>query len=160
MGDALAVALLETRGFSADDFARAHPGGQLGRRLLLHVADIMHQGDRVPSVLHTVSLAEALHEMSIKGLGMTAIVNEQQQLRGVFTDGDLRRALEQPRQIHSVQISEIMTSPCQTIDAEALAVDAVQLMQNRKINGLLVTNAEQHVVGALNMHDLLRAGVV
>lgn len=160
MGDALAIALLEARGFGAEDFARSHPGGRLGKRLLLHVADLMHQGEQMPQVFASATLAHALAEMSAKGLGMTAVVDEQHRVLGIFTDGDLRRAFDKPLNIHTTMITEVMTAPCKTMLAEALAVDALGLMERHKINALLVTTADNQLIGALNMHDLLRAGVV
>lgn len=160
LGDALAIALLDARGFGADDFARSHPGGALGRRLLVHVKDIMHSGDALPKVSHTALLSDALLEMSRKGMGMTAIVDDQGKLLGLFTDGDLRRTLDKTLDIHTTRITQIMTASPRTIDAEKLAAEAVQIMEQHKINGLLVTDSHQQLVGALNMHDLLRAGVV
>lgn len=160
MGDALAVALLEAKGFSAADFARSHPKGRLGRRLLLLTSDIMHSGDSIPQVLATASLRDALVEMTRKGLGMTAIVDTQQQLLGIYTDGDLRRTLDKQLDIHQTQIIEVMNPHCKTIAPESLAVDALSMMQQYKISGLLVVDAHQSVVGAVHMHDLLRAGVV
>ncbi len=160
MGDALAVALLKSRDFTEEDFARSHPGGQLGRRLLLYVKDIMHSGDRLPVVDENTSLREALLEMSGKGLGMTAIVNKDKQLVGVYTDGDLRRTLEQGTDVYSVSISEAMTTEPVTVHEDRLAAEAVQLMSDKKINGLFVVNESNHVLGALNMQDLLREGVV
>lgn len=159
MGDALAVALLESRGFTADDFARSHPGGRLGRRLLLHVQDIMRTGDDIPSIPPEVPLEKALLEISKKGMGMAAIVNEQAQVIGVYTDGDLRRSLDQKIDIHHTQIGEIMTHPCQTASADMLAVEALKLMDDYKISALPVTDDKGLLIGALNMHDLLRAGV-
>lgn len=161
MGDALAVALLEQRGFTAEDFAFSHPGGALGRRLLLSVADIMHTGERVPQVPANALLPDALLEMSRQGLGMTAIVNEQTQVVGIFTDGDLRRALEDKTlNIHQTPIAQIMKRNCKTITPNVLAAEAFALMQQYHINGLLVVDETQHLLGAFNMHDLLRAGVV
>ena len=161
MGDALAVALLEARGFTADDFARSHPAGALGRRLLLHITDVMHVGDDVPRVGPEASISEALMEMSRKRLGMTAIVDGDGRLLGLYTDGDLRRSLDDEAvDLRSTRIDAVMTRAPRTIDADALAVEAAQLMEAHKINALLVTNREQHVVGALNIHDLLRARVV
>lgn len=160
LGDALAIALLDARGFGADDFARTHPGGALGRRLLVHVSDIMHQGDSLPLVLVTANLSDALLEMTRKGLGMTAVVDTNGRLLGVFTDGDLRRTLETPVEIHTTPISQVMRASPRTIGPNALAAEAVQLMEQFKINGLLVTDLQGVLVGALNMHDLLRAGVV
>jgi arabinose-5-phosphate isomerase len=161
MGDALAVALLEARGFTADDFARSHPAGALGRRLLLHITDIMHAGDDVPRIAADASVSEALVEMSRKRLGMTAVVDEAGRLLGLYTDGDLRRTLDDPGvDLRSTRIVEVMTRAPKTIGPEALAVEAAQLMETHKISGLLVVDAEQRVVGALNIHDLLRARVV
>jgi arabinose-5-phosphate isomerase len=160
LGDALAIALLDARGFGADDFARTHPGGALGRRLLVHVSDIMHQGESLPLVPVTAKLSDALLEMTRKGLGMTAIVDPDRRLLGVFTDGDLRRTLETPVEIHTTPITQVMKSAPRTIGPDALAAEAVQLMEQFKINGLLVTDPQGVLVGALNMHDLLRAGVV
>lgn len=160
MGDALAVALLEARGFSAEDFAFSHPGGRLGRRLLLKVSDIMHSGAALPKVPATASMSEALLEMSRKGLGMTAVVDEHDTLIGVFTDGDLRRTLDHSISIHETQIGSVMTRHCTTIGPEHLAAEALNVMEEIKINGLLVTDHDQRLVGALNMHDLLRAGVL
>jgi len=160
MGDALAVALLDARGFSADDFARTHPGGSLGRRLLVHVRDVMHGGDALPRVGTGATLKAALFEMTQKGLGMTAIVDTEGKVAGLFTDGDLRRALERPLDLHQAMIADLMTRNPKTIRADALAVAAVEKMDTLKINGLLVVDAGDTLVGALNMHDLLKAGVV
>ena len=160
MGDALAVALLEAKGFSAADFARSHPKGRLGRRLLLLTSDIMHSGDSIPKVAMTASLRDALMEMTRKGLGMTAIVGEQGQVLGIYTDGDLRRTLDKQLDLHNTCITEVMNRNCKTIVPESLAVDALSVMQQHKINGLLVINSENILVGAVHMHDLLRAGVV
>ncbi|WP_240098076.1 KpsF/GutQ family sugar-phosphate isomerase [Thermomonas flagellata] len=161
LGDALAVALLEARGFTAADFARSHPAGALGRRLLLHITDVMHAGDDVPRVPPQATLSEALVEMSRKRLGMTAVVDEAGRLLGLFTDGDLRRALDDPRiDLRRTRIDAVMTRTPRTIRADALAVEAAQLMEAHKINALLVVDAAQRVVGALNIHDLLRARVV
>ena len=161
MGDALAVALLEARGFTADDFARSHPAGALGRRLLLHITDVMHAGDEVPRVGPEASISEALVEMSRKRLGMTAIVDGDGHLLGLYTDGDLRRSLDDENvDLRGTRIDAVMTRTPKTIDADALAVEAAQLMEAHKINALLVVDAGQRVVGALNIHDLLRARVV
>ena len=160
MGDALAIALLETRGFNERDFARSHPAGRLGRRLLLHINDVMHTGDKMPVVNDTVTLSEALLEMSRKGLGMTAIVNEQQKLCGVYTDGDLRRTLDSGADIHNTSIAECMSKDFTCIQGDLLAEEALLTMQEKKINGLLVVDADNTLIGVLNMHDLLRAGVV
>ncbi len=160
MGDALAVALLEARGFTAEDFARSHPGGSLGRRLLLHVSDIMHRDEHVPAVTGDVTLREALVEMSRQGLGMTAVVDADRRVSGIFTDGDLRRALDRGVDVRSVRVSEVMIPNPVTAAADLLAAEALALMESRKINALLVTDGAGRLVGALNMHDLLRARVV
>lgn len=160
LGDALAIALLDVRGFGAEDFARSHPGGALGRRLLVHVGDLMHSGDALPKVPETALLTEALLEMSRKGLGMTAVVGNADRLLGLFTDGDLRRALDKTLDIRAARVAEVMTRNPRTIGPGKLAAEAVQMMDQHKINGLLVVDADGRLVGALNMHDLLRAGVV
>lgn len=160
MGDALAIALLEARGFTAQDFAMSHPGGLLGRRLLLHVSDIMHTGDAVPQTDESVLISEALIEMSAKGLGMTAVTNGQQQIVGIFTDGDLRRVLAQEINIHTQPLSDYVTRNCKMGRPDMLAAEALELMQRYKINALLITDDKQQLQGAINMHDLLRAGVV
>ncbi len=161
MGDALAVALLEARGFTEEDFARSHPAGSLGRRLLLRVEDIMHGGDKLPRVAAGASLAEALEEMSRKGLGMTCVADEEGRLLGVFTDGDLRRLLDHGViDIQGLRMAEVMHARPTTITAGELAVEALQLMESRRINALPVTDTDGTLLGALNMHDLLRAGVV
>ena len=161
MGDALAVALLEARGFTAEDFARSHPAGSLGRRLLLHIRDVMHGGDDVPRVRETATLSETLVEMSRKRLGMSAVVDGDGRLLGLYTDGDLRRTLDDATvDMRSTPISVVMTRSPKTIGADALAVEAAQLMEAHKINALLVVDDERRVVGALNIHDLLRARVV
>ena len=160
MGDALAVALLEARGFTADDFARSHPAGSLGRRLLLHITDVMHSGEELPRVTQDASLSEALVEMSRKRLGMTAVVDADNRLVGLFTDGDLRRALDSDLDVRSARIAEVMTRSPRTIGADRLAVEAARLMETHKINGLIVVDADNRAVGALNIHDLLRARVV
>ena len=160
LGDALAVALLDARGFSADDFARTHPGGSLGRRLLVHVRDVMHGGDALPKVDSGATLKAALFEMTQKGLGMTAVIDPAGKVVGLFTDGDLRRALEHPLDLQQAKIADLMTKNPKTIRADELAVAAVEKMDTLKINGLLVVDDANTLVGALNMHDLLRAGVV
>lgn len=160
MGDALAVALLEARGFTADDFALSHPGGALGRKLLLRTSDLMHSGDELPVVPCHATVRDALLEVSQKGLGMTTIVNQDGTLAGLFTDGDLRRILDQRIDIHQTRIDAVMKRGCVTVYAEMLAAEAVQLMQQRKINGLVVIDKQQKPVGAFNMHDVLKAGVV
>lgn len=160
LGDALAIALLQARGFGPDDFALSHPGGSLGRKLLLRVSDIMHSGAALPAVLNSASLREALLEMTQKGLGFTCIVNEQHKLLGVYTDGDLRRTLDQDRDLRDLKVSDVMTQGSKHIQADLLAAEAVLLMEENKISALPVLDANQTVVGALNMHDLLKAGVI
>lgn len=160
MGDALAVSLLETRGFTAADFARSHPAGRLGRRLLLLIDDIMHTGDRIPQVTEQVYLSEALLEMTRKGLGMTTVVDAEGRLLGIFTDGDLRRALDHAIDVHTTPITQVMTRGGKVARADMLAAEALQLMQKHKVSALPVVNAEQQVIGAFNLQDLLRAGVV
>lgn len=160
MGDALAIALLEAKGFSANDFARSHPKGRLGRRLLLLTRDIMHTGEAMPMVSNTATVRDALVEMTRKGFGMTTIVTDDFQVIGIFTDGDLRRTLDKQIDIHSTIIIEVMTKDCKTIRADCLAVEALTLMQLNKITTLLVVDAQQILIGVLHMHDLLRAGVV
>lgn len=159
MGDALATALLEARGFTSADFARAHPGGVLGRKLLLHVSDVMRRGADLPSVAATVSLEHGLLEMSRKGLGLTAITDAQGQLLGVFTDGDLRRALDGGARLRETTMQAVMTRNPRTVAPSQLAADAVNAMQEYGVTALLVVDGAQ-LVGALNIHDLLRAGVV
>jgi arabinose-5-phosphate isomerase len=160
MGDALAVALLESRGFTREDFARAHPGGTLGRKLLLHVSDVMRRGDDLPRVPVTATLEQGLLEMSRKGLGMTAVVNAAGGLAGVFTDGDLRRALDRGLDLRGGTLQSAMTASPRSIRPDDLAAEAVNRMQEHRITALLVVDAEGRLVGALNIHDLLRAGVV
>ncbi|MDN3517381.1 KpsF/GutQ family sugar-phosphate isomerase [Aquisalimonas lutea] len=160
MGDALAVSLLEARGFTREDFARSHPGGKLGRRLLLLIDDIMHRGEAVPRVRPDAPLRDALVEMSRKGLGMTAIMDDDGRLAGIFTDGDLRRSLDQGVDLHATAVGDVMTPGGKTMAAGSLAAEALQLMEECKINAILVVDADERVIGALNMHDLLRAGVV
>lgn len=160
MGDALAIALLHARGFTADDFAMSHPGGSLGRRLLLHIHDVMHSDERMPLVAEEASLSEALLEMSRKGLGMTGVTNADGNLVGVFTDGDLRRVLDQRLDVHQARITQVMTANPITISADVLAAEGLKLMEDRKINGLFALNKDNQPVGALNMHDLLKAGVM
>jgi len=160
MGDALAMALFQSRGFTEQDFARAHPGGALGRRLLLYVGDIMHKGDAIPLVHLEDPLPEALVEMSGKGLGMTGVVDDQGYLCGIFTDGDLRRALNRGVDIYNSKIADIMIPNPKTTTTDTLAAEVIQLMRTQRINGLFVVDKDRRVEGALNMHDLLRAGVV
>lgn len=161
LGDALAVTLLEARGFTADDFARSHPAGALGRRLLLHITDVMHSGDAVPRVASDTSLSDALVEMSRKRLGMTAVVDAEGRLLGLYTDGDLRRTLDDRSvDLRTTRIDDVMTRAPKTIASDALAVEAARMMEAHKINALLVLDDERRLVGALNIHDLLRARVV
>ena len=161
MGDALAVALLEARGFTADDFARSHPAGALGRRLRLRITDVMHAGDEVPRVRPDASISEALVEITRKRLGMTAVADDAGHLLGLYTDGDLRRSLDDDHvDLRNTRIDAVMTRSPRTIGADALAVEAAQLMETHKINALLVVDDGQRLVGALNIHDLLRARVV
>jgi arabinose-5-phosphate isomerase len=160
MGDALAIALLESRGFTAEDFARSHPAGSLGRRLLLRVGEIMHRDERLPAVPLGTTLRETLEEMSRKGLGMSAVVDAEGRLAGIFTDGDLRRALDRGIDVHRTAIDTVLTRNCITIQADALAAEALRLMESRSINALLVVDASGRPIGALNMHDLLRTGVM
>jgi len=160
MGDALAVSLLETRGFTAEDFARSHPAGQLGRRLLLHIRDIMHSGAEMPVVPEDASLSQAIVEMTKKRLGMVAITTDNMRVLGVYTDGDLRRTMEQSIDPHNTPIGELMTHNGQSILATALAVEAVEILQKHKIQGLLVVDEQTRLQGVLNFHDLLQAGVV
>jgi len=160
MGDALAVALLQARGFTPEDFALSHPGGSLGKRLLLHVSDIMHQDDRVPKVSDKATVSEALLEMSNKGLGMTAITDSDDKVLGIYTDGDLRRSLDKNIDVHNTSISDVMTKNCRTTTASELAASIVKIMDENGINGFLVTDKDNKLVGAFNMHDILRAGIV
>jgi len=160
MGDALAVALLKIRGFTAEDFAMSHPSGSLGKRLLLRVADVMRTDAAIPRVSADVFLKDGLLEMTQKGLGMTAIVDDLNEILGVFTDGDLRRALDDGIDVHATTMAEIMHRECKTTSSEVLAVAAVHLMEENKIMALLVADEDNHLVGALNIHDLFRAGVM
>jgi arabinose-5-phosphate isomerase len=160
LGDALAVALLDARGFGHDDFARSHPGGQLGRRLLTHVRDVMRTGADIPSVNERATLAEAVLEVSKKRMGMTAIVDDAGRLMGIFTDGDLRRSLERGGDLRATPIAAVMTRGPRTIRPEALAAEAVELMEMRKTTQLPVVDAAGTLVGALNIHDLFRAKVL
>jgi arabinose-5-phosphate isomerase len=159
MGDALAVALLESRGFTVEDFARSHPGGALGKRLLLRVEDLMHTGDQIPRVDADTGLADGLMEMTRKGLGMTAVTTPDGHLQGIFTDGDLRRTLDNNLDIHRTLMREVMTVQCETVRPDQLAAEAVRIMEQRKINALLVVDNDL-LVGALNVHDFFRAGVI
>jgi len=159
MGDALAVALLDRRGFTEQDFAQSHPGGRLGRRLLLHIGDIMHTGDDIPRVSADMTLSQAMLEMTRAGIGMTAITNDSNEVLGIFTDGDLRRVFEDRIDPHKSLIDSAMTRHCTTVKADILAAEGLKIMQEKRINSLLVTNDDQQLIGALNMHTLLRAGV-
>lgn len=159
MGDALAIALLEAKGFTAEDFAFSHPGGSLGRRLLLKVENIMHSGDQIPVVSESTSLSQALLVATSKGLGMTTVANEDGSLAGIFTDGDLRRAIDNGVDIQHATMSEVMTRQCKTTTPGALAAEALKIMEDGKINALVV-QSEGKTVGVINMHDLLRAGVI
>lgn len=160
LGDALSVALLDARGFNSDDFARSHPGGSLGRRLLTRVSDVMRTGNDVPSVPEAGTLGEAIVEMSAKRMGMTAILDRESRIAGIFTDGDLRRSLDQLGDIRTRKVSDIMTRNPRTIRADQLAVEAVEVMERHKVNQLLVTDGDGRLTGALNMHDLFRAKVL
>src|SRR6202790_712857 len=160
VGDALAVALLKARGFTEEDFARSHPAGSLGRKLLLHVRDVMRLGKDVPKVAADTSLADGLMEVTRKGLGMTAIVDAGDRVLGVFTDGDLRRAIDRAADLHRTRMDEVMTRHVKTVRANSLAAEAVHLMETHRITSLIVVDANDTLVGALNVHDLLRAGVV
>lgn len=160
MGDALAVSLLEARGFTRDDFALSHPGGSLGKRLLLKVADLMHSGQEIPRVSTSAWISEALLEMTEKKLGMTAIVDDENKVIGIFTDGDLRRMLGQNLDIHNTLITKVMTQHCTVVTKNILAAEAMRIMEEKKINALIVVDSKHKPVGALNMHDLIHAGIV
>lgn len=160
LGDALAIALLEARGFTAEDFAFSHPGGALGRRLLLKVENVMHKGEALPCVQRGTSLRDALLEMTQKGLGMTVVLETDGRLAGIFTDGDLRRTLDRGIDVRQALIDEVMTPHGKTARAEMLAAEALKIMEDHKINALVVVDDQDNPVGALNMHDLLRAGVM
>ena len=159
MGDALAVAVLKSRGFSRDDFARSHPGGTLGRRLLIYVRDVMHTHDDMPLVTSGSQLTTALEEMSAKGLGMTGIVNAEGHLIGIYTDGDVRRSINQSIDVQTTVIDQVMVSDPRSTTADALAAEVVQLMRQHSINGLFAVDPEQRPIGALNALDLMRAGI-
>jgi arabinose-5-phosphate isomerase len=160
MGDALAVAVLEARGFTPDDFARSHPGGALGRRLLLRIEDVMRSGDALPAVAPDATLRDGLLEISRKGLGMTAIVDADRRVLGIFTDGDLRRTLDKAVDLHARRMADVMTANPKTVRADMLAAEAVHLMESSRITQLLVVDERQTLIGALNIHDLFRAGVM
>ncbi|MGB0495890.1 MAG: KpsF/GutQ family sugar-phosphate isomerase [Kangiellaceae bacterium] len=160
MGDALAVSLLDARGFTENDFALSHPGGSLGRKLLLKVEDVMHQGNDVPIVTEATSVSDALLEITNKRLGMTCVVNKDHQLIGIYTDGDLRRTLANNLNLNQTSIDKVMTKGGKTISANQLAAEALQIMENNAINALVVVDTNHTPIGALNMYDLLKAGVV
>ena len=160
MGDALAVALLEKRGFTAEDFARSHPSGALGKRLLLRVSDVMHTGDRIPEVKADVTLRDALLEMTAKALGMTAITDDDRRILGIYTDGDLRRTLDTGADIRATLIRDVMHTDCKTVNQDTLAAEALHMLEENKITGLLVTDDNGALVGALNIHDLFREGLM
>ncbi|NNM62159.1 MAG: KpsF/GutQ family sugar-phosphate isomerase [Steroidobacteraceae bacterium] len=160
VGDALAVTLLKARGFTEADFARSHPAGNLGRRLLLRVSDVMRSGADVPGVHPDAALAEGLLEMSRKGLGMTAVIGEDGRAAGIFTDGDLRRAIDRAIDLRATPMHQVMTPQAKSVGAETLAAEALLLMETHRITALLVLDAEERVVGALHIHDLMRAGVI
>jgi len=160
MGDALVVAILKARGFTPSDFARSHPGGSLGRRLLLYVKDVMHTGERVPIVNADASLRDALIEMSTKGLGMTGVVDKDRRLIGIFTDGDLRRTLEEEANVHQCAVREVMTVEPKTTRGDALAAELIKVMRTHSINGIFAVDEQNRVQGALNTLDLIRAGIV
>lgn len=160
MGDALSIAMLEARGFGPEDFARSHPGGRLGRQLLMRIRDIMHSGNAVPCVSADAMLSDALMEMTQKSLGMTAVVDDERHVLGIFTDGDLRRALDRRRDAAATPIRDVMTPGCVTVRPELLVAEALKIMEANSINGLLITDADDRLCGAMNMLDLLRAGVV
>jgi arabinose-5-phosphate isomerase len=160
MGDALAVALLDARGFKPEDFARSHPGGALGRKLLTHVSDVMRSGDAVPSVGPQASFSELMREISSKGLGATAVVDEQRRVLGIFTDGDLRRLVEQGQDLRALRAADVMHTQPRTVQAQALAVEAAALMEQHLITSVLVVDGQQRLCGALNSNDLMRAKVI
>jgi arabinose-5-phosphate isomerase len=160
MGDALAIALLQAKGFTRDDFALSHPGGSLGRKLLLKVDDVMHKGDDLPIVSDAICITEALYEISKKGLGMTAVVNHEAKLVGIFTDGDLRRVIDAEVNLRTTSIALVMTKNCVTCPTGILAAQALQIMDEKNINGLVVVNEKHQPIGALNMLDMVKAGVI
>lgn len=160
MGDALAIALLQARGFTVEDFARSHPGGSLGRRLLLKIDELIHQGSNMPVVDEHATVSEALIEVTQKKLGMTCVTNKKGTLVGVFTDGDVRRALQKNINVHNTPIKEVMTLRCKTVRLNMLAAEALQLMESFKITALVVIDDNEYPIGVLHMHDLLQAGVM
>lgn len=159
MGDALAIALLQARGFSAEDFARSHPGGTIGKRLLLHVDELCHENAEIPIVTESSTISEALIEVTDKKLGMTCVVNTSGSLSGIYTDGDIRRTLTQCYDIKTTTIAEVMTRPCKTIHKGMLAAEALAIMQQHNITSLIVTNEQEKPIAVIHLHDLLRAGV-
>lgn len=160
MGDALAMGVLDARGFTAEDFARSHPGGSLGKRLLLHIADVMHSGDDLPAIGPDRTVSDAIVEITRARLGLCAVVDDERRVLGILTDGDLRRGLDGIGDIRTTPVRDLMTADPQTIDGDALAAEAVEQMQSRRIQGLLVVDDERRLIGALNFQDLLQAGVV
>ena len=160
LGDALAVALMQAKGFSRDEFARSHPGGALGRKLLTHVRDVMRAGADAPRVTETATLSDAILEMTRSRMGITSVLDKAERVVGIFTDGDLRRTLQKGLKVEDTTISQVMSRGPRTITADKLAVEAVQIMEEHKVNQLLVVDAEQRLIGALNMHDLFRAKVI
>ncbi|ABV35342.1 Arabinose-5-phosphate isomerase [Shewanella sediminis HAW-EB3] len=160
MGDALAVALLQARGFTKDDFALSHPGGSLGRKLLLKVSDVMHKASELPLVSHNICITDALYEISKKGLGMTAVVDDDNKLVGIFTDGDLRRVIDAEVNLRKTSISDAMSRGCVTVSDDILAAEALKVMEEKDINGLIVIDEQQQPIGALNMLDMVKAGVI
>lgn len=160
MGDALSVALLENRGFTAEDFARSHPSGSLGKRLLLRISDIMHTGDRMPAVTAETSVLDGLEEISRKGLGMTAIIDSKNRVLGIFTDGDLRRTLDRGIDLRQISMRDVMHANCKTVREDLLAAEAVHILEENKITSLLITTEDGTLVGAMNIHDLFRAGIM
>ena len=162
MGDAIAISVLKAKGFTAEDFARSHPGGKLGRKLLIRVADIMRTNDAIPIIAEDSSLTATIIEMSKKRLGMTILVkkNNPRAITGIFTDGDLRRVLEKGLDVYTAVVKDVMTTNFKTLSPEILAIEALRIMEHFKINGFPVVDESQHLIGAFNMHDLLQAGVV
>jgi arabinose-5-phosphate isomerase len=160
LGDAIAVALLDARGFRAEDFARSHPGGSLGRKLLMHVADLMRSGDAVPRVSGDMLMADMLHEMTTKGLGFTAVCDERGRIEGIFTDGDLRRLIETGADLRAMRARDVMSTAPKLVRDDALAVEAAELMERHRVTGLLVVDASGALAGALNSNDLMRAKVI
>ncbi len=160
MGDALAIALLDERRFSSEDFALLHPGGHLGRRLLLKVSDIMHTGDQIPVVFEETDMKQVILEMTSKRLGTTTVVNQKGQLLGIFTDGDLRRLVERTDEIFSLKAKQVMTKNPKTIDGEELAAKALNMMESYAITSLIITNGKREPIGIIHLHDILKAGVV